>query len=68
MATADDFGINMAVEAGKEHVVLTEEETQAFLDALAPVQDRWIEEVTAKGIDGAALVKKAQELIAANAE
>lgn len=64
----DDFGIKMAKDAGKSHVVLSADETQAFMDALAPVQARWVEEVTAKGIDGAALVAKAQELIAKNAQ
>ena len=64
----DDFGIKMATEAGKTHVVLSEEETQAFLDATASVQERWIEEVNGKGIDGAALVQKAKDLIAANAQ
>jgi TRAP-type C4-dicarboxylate transport system substrate-binding protein len=58
----DDFGIQMAVDEGKTHVTLTEEETQAFLDTLEPVVDRWIEEVEAKGIDGAALVEKARSL------
>lgn len=62
----DDFGIKMATDAGKEHVVLSEDETQAFMDALAPVQQRWVDEVTAKGIDGAAIVARAKELIAAN--
>lgn len=60
----DDFGIKMAVDAGKTHVVLTPEETQAFLDAMEPVQARWIEEVSGKGIDGAALVAEAKRLIA----
>ncbi|MCG6903636.1 MAG: TRAP transporter substrate-binding protein [Rhodobacter sp.] len=64
----DDFGIKMATDAGKTHVVLSEAETQAFIDALSGVQDRWIEEVAAKDIDGAALVQKAKDLIAANAE
>lgn len=64
---ADDFGIDLAVKAGNEHIVLTEQETQAFRDALAPVVDRWIEDVTAKGIDGAALVEKARGLISENA-
>jgi len=62
----DDFGIGVAVKAGNEHIVLSEEETQAFRDALAPVVDRWIEDVSSKGIDGAALVQKATDLIAAN--
>ena len=57
---ADDFGIKMAVDSGNEHIMLTEEETAAFDKALLPVVDRWIEEVDAKGIDGAALVEKAR--------
>ena len=64
----DDFGIKMAMDAGKSHVVLSEAETQAFLDALAPVEARWVEEVTEKGIDGAALVTQAKDLIAKNAD
>jgi TRAP-type C4-dicarboxylate transport system substrate-binding protein len=64
----DDFGIKMATDAGKTHIMLTEEETQVFLDTLVPVQERWIEEVNGKGIDGAGLVAKAKELIAKNAE
>ena len=60
----DDFGIDFAVKAGNEHIVLTEAETKAFEDAMAPVVDRWIEEVDAKGIDGKALVEKARSLVA----
>lgn len=64
----DNFGIKMAMDAGKSHVVLSEAETQAFLDALAPVEARWVEEVNEKGIDGAALVTQAKDLIAKNAD
>ncbi len=46
---SDDFGINMAVESGNEHIVLTEEETQAFREVLDPVVQRWIDEVTSQG-------------------
>jgi TRAP-type C4-dicarboxylate transport system substrate-binding protein len=63
----DDFGINMAVEAGNEHIMLTEEETAAFEEALQPVVQRWIDEVTSQGIDGAGLVEEARRLIAENA-
>jgi TRAP-type C4-dicarboxylate transport system substrate-binding protein len=62
----DNFGIKMATDNGKTHVVLTGAETQAFLDALAPVQQRWIDEVTGAGLDGAGLVAKAKEMVAAN--
>lgn len=65
---ADDFGIGLAVDAGNEHVVLTEDETAAFFDALEPVVDRWISEVNEKGIDGAGLVARARELVSANAQ
>lgn len=61
---SDNFGIGLAVKAGNEHIVLSEEETEAFDKALAPVVDRWVGEVSAKGIEGAALVEKARAAIA----
>lgn len=64
----DDGGIAFAVESGNTHIVLTEEETAAFQEALEPVVNRWIEEVTGKGIDGAGLVAKARSLIASNSQ
>jgi TRAP-type C4-dicarboxylate transport system substrate-binding protein len=63
----DDEGVAVAIASGNTHVVLTEEETEAFREALAPVVDRWIGEVGKKGIDGAALVDKARTLIAEHA-
>ena len=63
---ADDFGIKLAVEAGNEHIVLTEAETEAFREKLEPVVQRWIEEVSPQGIGGARLVEQARELIAKN--
>jgi len=65
-AGADDFGIGLAVKAGNTHITLTEEETDAFRKALAPVADRWVEEVSAKGIDGSALVEKAKAAVASH--
>jgi TRAP-type C4-dicarboxylate transport system substrate-binding protein len=65
---SDDFGIDLATKAGNTHIVLNEAETEAFNEALAPVVDRWIEEVSGKGIDGAALVAKARELIAKHSQ
>ncbi|WP_212523300.1 TRAP transporter substrate-binding protein [Actibacterium sp. MT2.3-13A] len=61
---SDDFGIDLAVKAGNEHIVLSEEETAAFSAALEPVVERWVDEVKGKGIDGAALVAKARAAIA----
>lgn len=62
----DEAGIAFAVERGNEHIVLTEEETEAYRPYLEPVVDRWVEEVSGKGIDGAGLVATARERIAAN--
>lgn len=64
---SDDFGIKVATDAGNTHRILTEEQTAPFLDAMQVVVDRWIEEVSANGIDGAALVDKARALVAENA-
>ena len=63
---SDDFGINLAVESGNEHIVLTPEETAVFNKALENVVDRWISEVVEKGIDGQGLVEKARMLVAEN--
>ncbi len=60
----DDFGIEFATKAGNTHVVLSEEETAAFQTVLEPVVQRWVDEVSANGIDGEGLVAKARELIA----
>ncbi|WP_375691549.1 TRAP transporter substrate-binding protein [Pseudooceanicola sp. LIPI14-2-Ac024] len=64
----DERGITVATDAGNTHVTLSEEETAAFQTALEPVVQRWIDEVSGKGIDGAAMVETAREMIAKNAE
>ena len=64
---SDDFGIGIATGAGKQHVTLSRAETEAFLEQLEPVVDRWIAEVDGKGIDGRALVEKARALSKKNA-
>lgn len=64
----DDHGISVATGAGNEHITLDADETQAFRDALEPVVDRWVTEVSGQGIDGAALVERARELIAEHSE
>jgi len=63
-AANDDAGIAIAVKAGNQHIQLTEAEIKPFEQKLEPVVQRWIDEVKAKGIDGAALVKTARALIA----
>lgn len=59
----DDHGIKLATDNGNEHVVLTQEEMDAFNTALAPVVDQWIE--AQSGFDAAALVEAAKKAIAA---
>jgi TRAP-type C4-dicarboxylate transport system substrate-binding protein len=61
---SEEAGIKVALDAGNELITLTDEEMQAFRTAMEPVVQRWVDEVTAKGIDGAGLVKKAKESIA----
>lgn len=61
---SDDFGIQMAVEKGNEHIVLSEEEMQAFNTVLAPVVDRWVAEHEGS-FDAAALVEAARSALAA---
>ena len=63
-AANDDAGIKVAVAAGNKHIQLTQAETEVFRKTLEPVVQRWIDDVKGKGIDGAALVKKARTLIA----
>lgn len=63
---SDDHGIKVATDAGNTHITLSADETAAFQEVLEPVVDRWVEEVTGNGIDGAGLVAKARAEIAAN--
>lgn len=64
----DDAGIGIATKAGNTHIQLDEQQTAAFKEKLEPVVDRWIEEVTAKGIDGKKLVEEARAAIAKHSQ
>lgn len=59
---SDDKGIQIAVDAGNEHIVLTEEQMAGFNEALAPVVDAWIEE-QGDDFDAQALVDTARKTI-----
>ena len=66
---SEDRGIKVALNDPKdpdpnELITLTESEMQAFRDAMEPVNQRWIEDVTAKGIDGQGLYDAAKAAIA----
>jgi TRAP-type C4-dicarboxylate transport system substrate-binding protein len=61
----DDHGLQVAIEAGNEYIVLTPDEMATFNEALAPVVDRWVSEHT--DFDAQALVDAAKAAIASNA-
>ncbi len=60
----DNVGLKVATDAGNEHIVLSTTETAKLKQVLEPVVDRWIEEVSGRGIDGADMVKRARAAIA----
>ena len=53
-----------AIELGNTVVTLDAAETARWKAAAEPVRAAWITEMTGKGIDGAALIARAQELMA----
>lgn len=57
--------VRAAVESGGKGTVsaISEEEKVGWVEATKPVHDKWVEDVKAKGLDGAALIKAAQDLI-----
>lgn len=63
---ADDRAVAIATAAGNRHIMLSAEESAAFREAVEPVVDRWVEEVSARGIDGQGLVDAARARIAAH--
>lgn len=60
----DKPGRDLAVEKGSNIVQLDEAEVARWKDAAQPVIQRWIAEMDSKGIDGQALIDRAQALIA----
>ena len=52
-----------AIEASSKVMNLDAAATQAMLDALAPVEARWIKEATDAGLDGAGLVSAAKAAV-----
>jgi len=65
---AEQMGLDAALKAGVEHIVLGREETAPFETALEPVVERWIAEVEGQGLPGRQLVETARELIARYAD
>lgn len=60
----DKLGPVVAAKQGNNIVVLDDAETQRWKDASADIESEWIAEVKARGIDGAAFVQDAKDLIA----
>jgi len=58
-------GIAALEAAGVENIVLSDEEAAKFTAANETVVQRWVDEVTANGIDGAGLLDAARAAIAA---
>lgn len=54
----------IAVDAGNTIVTLDDAEVARWKEASQPVIDRWVADMDAKGIDGAALIEQARSLIA----
>lgn len=59
-------GIQLAIDKGNEINQLSAEASAEFATKAQEVGARWLEEVSANGIDGAALLAKAQEAVVAN--
>jgi len=59
----DDKGRQLAREANHTFIYLTSEERQSWIDALKPVQDKWVEEREAEGLPGRAVLEETLRLI-----
>ena len=56
-------GLEAAQTAGNEIIRWSNEDKEIWHDAIQPAIDRWVEEVTANGIDGAALLDAARQAV-----
>lgn len=64
----DDVGAEVAEKvksSGKGTVAeISEDEKARWIEATKPVHDKWVEEMKGKGLDGAALIAAAKEMLA----
>jgi TRAP-type C4-dicarboxylate transport system substrate-binding protein len=63
MDEGDKVGLDIAEKAGNNIIVLDEAETKRWQDTATPLIEAWEAEMTAKGMDGKALVEEARALI-----
>jgi TRAP-type C4-dicarboxylate transport system substrate-binding protein len=68
MQAADQQGYDFANERGNNIIALTDDQIQEWKEAAAPIEAWWVEEVTAGGLDGQALLDEAKALIAENSK
>jgi TRAP-type C4-dicarboxylate transport system substrate-binding protein len=61
---SEDVGIGLVKKAGHTHIELSDAEMAPFREKLEPVVQRWIDEVSKKGINGKELVDVARATIA----
>jgi len=64
----EPVGRKMALDAGNSVVALSAEASAEFQQPFETVAQRWVEEASATGIDGAALLEKARAAVAAHSE
>ena len=64
MAEGDVVGHQMAVDEGNNIISLTPEQIAPWKAPAAEIEAEWIEEMNARGLDGAAMVEEAKALIA----
>jgi TRAP-type transport system periplasmic protein len=66
MDAGDEVGLKIAQDRGNTIVTLDEAETQRWKDAAEPLIQKWVDEMTASGMEAQALVDDARALIEKN--
>ena len=59
-------GLKIAQDAGNNIITLDEAETARWKDAAQPTVDKWLADMSAKGVDGKALYDSAKALVEKN--
>jgi TRAP-type C4-dicarboxylate transport system substrate-binding protein len=67
MDMGDAAGLKIAQDAGNNIVTLDEAETARWVEASKPTVDKWLADMQAAGVDGAALLAAAQAAVEAEA-
>lgn len=60
---SDEIGLKLVKANKNNYIVLNKAQTDAFRTALEPVAERWVKEVSAKGINGKAMLEEARALV-----